>query len=199
MRKLLLPALLAAALAGTALAQDKPAAKPAPTPVEKPAPAPVPGTEPDPKIFQEIYNCIAEGLKPGWKRAWITVVELDRTDDGNSRNFEAVFLQTDKDADKEGEPLPGTCGSGRIIKSIGDLNDYLQPEQRRWTEVTITFYSEGKYEVKYGYGPIRAPAKPAAVKPGAKPAAKPAAKAADKPAAKAPATKKADDKGFKLQ
>jgi hypothetical protein len=182
MKKLLFCALLAMAFAQPALAQDKPA--PAP---EKPAatgPAPTPGTEPDPKIFQEMYNCIAEGLKPGWKRAWITVVELDRSDDGNSRNFEAVFLQTDKDGDKEGEALPGTCGSGRILKNIGDLNEYLLPEQRRWTEVTITFYSEGKYEVKYGFGPIRS-SKPAA-KPGAKPAAKPPAK---KPEAKKAETK----------
>jgi hypothetical protein len=182
MKKLLFCALLTVTFAQPALAQDKPAAAP-----DKPAAgAPVPGTEPDPAIFQDMYNCIAEGLKAGWKRTWITVVELDRTDDGNSRNYEAVFLQTDKDADKEGEALPGTCGSGRILKSIGDLNEYLLPEQRRWTEVTITFYSEGKYEVKYGFGPVRA-AKP---KPGAKPAAKPAAK----PPAKKPEAKKADTK-----
>lgn len=175
-------ACLAAALA-FALPAHAADTKPAATP-DKPAasaPKPVPGTEPDPKIFQDMFSCLAPGLVPDWKRAWVTVVELDRTDDGKSRNYEAVVRYTTKGPeDIEGEPL-NNCGAERILGGVADLNDYLKPEQRAWTEVTIMFYAEGKYEAKYGYTPVRKPAakpaaeKPAATKPGAKPAAKPAA------------------------
>lgn len=181
-------AALAAFAFSTASAQDKPAAPPA-----APATKPVPGTEPDVKIFQEMFLCMEGGLPPDWNKAWVTVVELDRTDDGKSRNYEAIFRYATKPDDREGEDLKN-CGGQRIISGVADLNDYLRPDQRGWTEVTITFTSEGKYEVKYGYNPVRLPAKPAAAKPGAKPAAtKPeAAKPAAKPAADPPKA------GFKI-
>jgi len=176
-------AALAAFAFSTAVAQEKPATAPA-----APATKPVPGTEPDVRIFQEMFLCMEGGLPPDWNRAWITVVELDRTDDGKSRNYEAIFRYATKPDDRDGEDLKN-CGAQRILAGVADLNDYLRPDQRNWTEVTITFFSEGKYEVKYGYNPLRVPAKPGAKPAAAKPeAAKPGAKPeAPKPAAKPPA------------
>lgn len=178
-------ALVAASVLGAAHAQD---AKPA-------------ANEPDPKIFQDIFTCLAAGLVQGWTKAWITVVELDRSEDGKSRNYEALFRQSLKADDKEGEPL-APCETAKIVKSIGDLNEYLTPEQRRWSEVTLTFMNDGKYEVKYDYA-AAAQAKPAAKPAAGKPAAakggetKPAAKPAAKPAETKPGEPKKP--GFKLQ
>lgn len=170
-------AALAAAFFCTASAQE-----------QKPAAA-----EPDPKIFQDVYSCLAPGLATGWVKAWVTVAELDRSADGKSRNYEAVFRYSLKAEDTEGEELK-PCDTAMVIKNIGDLNEYLKPEQRNWVSATLTFSSEGKYEMKYDYAPPKPRAKP---KPGAKPAAKPATKSAPKPA---PATSN-DTKGsgFKLQ
>jgi hypothetical protein len=169
----------AAAFIGTVQAQD-----------QKPA-----ASGPDPKVFQEIYACLAPGLAPGWAKAWVAVTELDRTDDGKSRNYEGLFRYSLKLSDDEGEEL-SPCDTAFVIKNMGDMNEFLKPEQRNWVSMILTYTSDGRYEMKYDYAPPKPRAKP---KPGAKPGAKPAAKPA---AAPKPAPAKTDDtkgSGFKLQ
>ena len=122
----------------------------------------------DAAIIQDIYSCLAPSLPPGWKKAWVTVVELDRSVEGKSRRFEAIFRHSLKLEDKEGVDL-NPCDTALVIKGIGDLNEYLKPEQRNWTEAILTYTSDGKYEMKYGYA---APKPQTKTKPGAKPAAK---------------------------
>ncbi len=127
-------------------------------------------------LIQEIFNCLASGLVPEWKLAWVNVLEVSRSDDGKSRNFEANLRYTTKQDDTEGEPLK-PCDSLKILQGVGDLNEFLKPEERAWTAAQMVFSSEGQFEVKYDYTPTSAPsATPAATKPDAKPVAKPAAK-----------------------
>jgi hypothetical protein len=166
MTKRILLALLATAFFAVAHAQA-----PKPGADAKPAADP-----PHVKIIQEIFNCLSGGLKPEWKLAWVNVLEISRSEDGKSRNFEANLRYTTKQDDTEGEPLK-PCDSSKIVQSVGDLNEFLKLDERAWTAAQLVFSSDGQFEVKYDYTPTSTPAPaPAAAKPGATPAAKPAAK-----------------------
>ncbi len=160
-------AILVAALLGAAHAQaPKPeAAKPEAEP-------------PHVKLVQEIFTCMAAGLPPEWKIAWVTVAEVGRSVDGKSRNFEANLRFSNKEGDLEGEELK-PCDSARIVQGVADLNEFLKPEERAWTAALLAFSSEGKFEVKYDYTPVKYTEGKPAAKPAIKPTAKPAAKKGD--------------------
>ena len=160
--------LLAALLAFSVQAQDprKPAAQ---EPAE--APAPAPGQEPDPKIIVGLMECLGEGLPEGWKKAWFVIQEINRDTASGVRQYEATFFYATDPADRVGRKLE-PCGANRIVDGVVALNAYLQPAQRRWTGVTMTFSIDGSYDAAYDYTerkptPAAAPAK-AAPKPAAK-------------------------------
>ena len=177
LRPLLVP--IAVALgAGPVHAQDekKPAAEP-----EKPESTitRAPGVPPDPTIIEDIFECIAEGLPQGWKKSWIAIRQVGGTANATTRKFEATFLYATDPADKKGMPFK-PCGAERVRYGMVSLNDYLTPSQRRWTGATLTFTSDGNFNIDYDYTSLKPEAKPAA-KPSpkksvAKPAVKPAAK-----------------------
>ena len=149
--------------------------KPAPGAASK-DPAVAAATEPDPKIVEGIMGCLAEGLPEGWKRAWFTISEVGREADGTTRQFEAKFFYATDLNDRAGKPMK-PCGANRIVDGVLALNNYLQPSQRRWTGVTMTFLVDGQYEATYDFTPRKpAPIVQPAVKPEPKAAAKPAAK-----------------------
>jgi hypothetical protein len=143
-------------------AADKPAAA-AQEPAAKPAPGP--GQTPDPQILENIMACLAEGLTQDWKKAWFVIKETDRNEAERTRQFEGDFFYATSLKDRKGKRLQ-TCGPEKIIQGVSDLNDYLTPEQQRWTSAVFTFTrDDGKYDVKYDYMPFKP-------KPAAKPAAK---------------------------
>lgn len=156
------------ALAAQAQAPQKPAAEPAPA-----AAVPGPGQEPDPQIVDGIMRCMAEGLPEGWKKTWFVISEIGSDTDasGATRRFEATFYYATDPNDSKGMQFK-PCGANRIVDGVIALNDYLQPSQRRWTGVTVTFLLDGNYSATYDY----TPRKPAPAKAEAKPAAKPVAK-----------------------
>ena len=156
------------AFAVQAQAPQKPAAEAAPA---AEAPLPGPGQEPDPKIIIGLMECLAEGLPEGWKKTWFVIQEISRDVDGGTRQYEAKFYYATDPADRVGKRLD-PCGTNRIVDRVLELNAYLQPGQRRWTGVTMTFNIDGSYDAAYDYT-VRKPA----------PAAAPA-KAAPKPTAK---------------
>lgn len=177
LRLLLLPPLAAALCVFAIHAQET--KKPEPGPAQEapiPAPGPAqeaqkpergPGQEPDPEILEQIFACIAEGLTRDWKKTWFVITELERSADGNSRNFEANFFAATSLKDRKGRPLR-PCGAERVLEGVGALNSYLPEGQRRWTGATFSFTRDGKFEAKYDY----TPRKPAADKRAAKTAAK---------------------------
>ena len=128
---------------------------------QKPEPAP------DSKIMQQIFNCIAEGLPQDWKKAWFVITETRRNADGSARRFRASFFVATSVTDRKGKPLR-PCGSEPVIEGVRALTDLLPEEQRRWTEATLSFTNDGKFEAKFDV----TPRKPAAVKPAPKPAGK---------------------------
>lgn len=178
--RLLLTFAALAFAATTALGQAaKPEAKPAASKpaATKPAPAAAAKPEAEPphvKIIQEIFTCIAPELPKEWIAAWVMVNEIGRSQDGKSRNFEANIRYTETAGDTEGKELK-PCDSGKVVASVGDLNEFLKPEERSWTAMVMVFGSDGKFEVKYDYTPVKyddATGKPAA-KPAAQPLPKP--------------------------
>ena len=164
---------LGALLAFAVQAQDpqKPAAGAAAT--QEPA-VPGPGQEPDPKIVEGIMACLGEGLPEGWKKAWFVMNEIGRSSDaeGATRQFEATFYYATDPSDTKGKQFK-PCGANRIVEGVIALNAYLQPSQRRWGGMTMTFLLDGRYEASYDFSP-RKPAP--IVKPAAKPAPKSTAK-----------------------
>ena len=168
----LLALALGALLSFSVQAQDpqKPAAQ------DPAAAAPAPGQEPDPKIIIGLMECLAEGLPEGWKKTWFVIQEISRDVAGGTRQYEAKFFYATDPADRVGKRLE-PCGMNRIVDGVLGLNDYLQPAQRRWTGVTMTFNIDGSYDAAYEYT-ARKPAAgaPAAGAAPAKAAAKPAAK-----------------------
>lgn len=167
-RPSLIALVLGALLAFSVQAQDP--QKPAP---QEPAAAsaPAPGQEPDPKIIIGLMECLAEGLPEGWKKTWFVIQEISRDVDGGTRQYEAKFYYATDPADRVGKRLE-PCGTNRIVDGVLGLNAYLQPGQRRWTGVTMTFNIDGSYDAAYEY----TTRKPAAGAAPAKAAAKPAAK-----------------------
>ena len=159
---LILGALLAALLSFGVQAQD---------PQKPAAPDPVPGQEPDPQIIVGLMECLAEGLPEGWKKTWFSIQEISRETGTGVRQYEAKFFYATDPADRAGRKLE-PCGANRIVDGVLALNAYLQPSQRRWTGVTMTFNIDGTYDAAYDYterkpAPANAPAK-AAPKPAAK-------------------------------
>lgn len=116
---------------------------------------PGPGQTPDPQIIESIMSCLAEGLTPDWKKAWFVIKEIDRNQAEGTRQFEGDFFYATSVKDRKGKPLR-TCGAEQIVKGVSDLNDYLTPDQQRWTSATFIFTKEdGKYDVKYDYTPFK--------------------------------------------
>ena len=141
----------------------------------KPAADPVPGQEPDPRIIIGLMECLAEGLPEGWKKTWFVIQEISRETSSGVRQYEAKFYYATDPADRVGRQLE-PCGANRIVDGVVALNAYLQPAQRRWTGVTMTFNIDGSYEATYDFT-VRKPAADAAPATTApKPTAKPAAK-----------------------
>jgi len=105
--------------------------------------------QPDPKIIQEIYDCLAVGLPANWKKAWVVVTEV--AESGKERQFEGNFFYAMSAADKKGTPLL-PCSAQQIAKGVVSLSAGLPAEQRRWKGVTLTYTSDGKFNLAYDYG-----------------------------------------------
>ena len=105
--------------------------------------------EVDPKVVQEIFNCIAAGLPADWKRTWVVVTELGQ--EGGTRQFEAVFFYASTADDLVGRPLQ-PCDKQKVAQDVYSLNQFLPSyEKRQWKQATLTFKSDGSFDLKYDY------------------------------------------------
>ncbi len=152
MSRRLIIAVLAATVAGDAYAQiglrlpaDLSAPKPAAKAKQKPA---VVDENERVKAAQRIFECVAAGLPGDWRRAWAEVTEI--ATDGNERRFEGRFYYLPEAEGAEPVDL-APCDTREVAERIYALNDYLEPEQRRWQAATLIFTRDGKFELKYDY------------------------------------------------
>jgi hypothetical protein len=149
MKRILL-ALLCAAVSSAADAQLKPPAD-KPKPAAKSKQQKLPTTiddEANVKAVQKIFECVAEGLPTDWRQARVVITEMSSAE--KQRSFEGRFeYSTEADGSKPTPLKP--CDSREVAQGVYGLNEFLSPERRRWKVATLTFTSEGKFEIKYDY------------------------------------------------
>ena len=118
-----------------------PAARP-----EAPKPAAAGEAPASDSILQDIANCMLVGLPQGWRTAQVQVIELSY--DGKKREFEAKYAYTAGD----GSPVPYIpCDAREPAVNVYKLNGALEPDKREWSRATLTFSSEGKFDLTYDY------------------------------------------------
>ena len=152
MSKLIILAILAAGLAVGAHAQEgikPPAAQSKPTAATKTQKKPAAAQDnPGVEEVEKIFACVATGLPEGWRRAWVVVSEL--SGDDKERTFEGKF-QYSLDAAGTNPVNLVPCDAREVAQRVYKLNDFLEPEKRQWKVATLTFTSDGKFEIKYDY------------------------------------------------
>lgn len=111
--------------------------------------APARAQQPDAKTIQEIFDCLAVGLPQDWKKAWVVVSDLGAA--GKERRYEGKFFYATSAADKAGKPLV-TCDAQKVAKGVISLNTALAPDKQRWKEASLTYTSDGKFNLAYDYG-----------------------------------------------
>jgi hypothetical protein len=102
------------------------------------------------KAVEKIFTCVAQGLPKEWRRAWVVVTELTGGD--KERKFEGKFFYSLDDAGAKPVALV-PCDPRTVAEGVYRLNDFLEPEKRQWKIATLSFTSDGKFEIKYDYTP----------------------------------------------
>jgi hypothetical protein len=126
-------ALAAAALCGTALAQQGAKAK-----------------SPNPKVVGEIFSCLQAGLPKDWQRTWVLMTET-ANDDGE-RSYDLKYFFATSAGDDKGQPITGKCNDEEVGRRIYSFNDNLPGwDQRQWKVAKLTILKGGKFELKYDY------------------------------------------------
>ena len=152
MSKRIILAILAAGLALGAHAQEgikTPAAQTKPKAAAKAQKKPaVEQDSPGVKEAEKIFACVETGLPEGWRRASVVVTEL--SGDDKERTFEGKF-QYSLDAAGTNPVSLVPCDAREVAQRVYALNDFLEPEKRQWKVATLTFTSDGKFEIKYDY------------------------------------------------
>ena len=98
------------------------------------------------KLIESVFNCLAPGLPPDWKRAWVEI-----TDQGGGKAKNSKFRVSNiRDINDEGEPLE-PCNAQELTGRIVGLNDKLPPDRRAWTRALLVIDSDGEYELTYEY------------------------------------------------
>ena len=100
------------------------------------------------KAVEQIFNCVAAGLPKEWRRAWVVVTELGGDD--KERRFEGKFEYSLDAAGKDPKAL-APCNAREVAENVYKLNDFLEPDKRKWKVATLIFTSDGKFEIKYDY------------------------------------------------
>ena len=128
---------------------EKPAAKPA-TETKPQAAQGNAADEDSPGVraVEEIFTCLAAGLPKEWRRAWAVVTDVGG--DGRERSFDGRFFYSlEADGSKPLALVP--CSAEDAARRVHALNDFLEFDKRNWKTCTLTFSSEGKFDLKYDY------------------------------------------------
>jgi len=159
MSRRLLICTIAAAFASSAVAQTgfkapKPGAKPPATkaPAKQPAkPNTASADEAErSRIIERVFECLASGLPQDWWRASVEIVEKGQAA-WNEHTFESRYSYlTDTERTKAQDLKP--CDAKEVAELTFSLNQFLDPDKRRWKLARLTFSRDGSFELKYDYG-----------------------------------------------
>lgn len=101
------------------------------------------------KTLERIFECLASGLPQDWWRAWVEIVERGEIS-WNERRLEGrYFYLTDAERTKPQDLKP--CDAKEVAELTFSLNQFLDPEKRRWKLARLSFNRDGSFELKYDY------------------------------------------------
>jgi hypothetical protein len=127
---------------------SKPGARPAAKPQQQPQKPTTVDNEANVKAVEKIFECIAAGLPKEWRQARVVITEIASAN--KERSFEGKFEYSTEASGAKPVPL-APCDPREVARGVYELNEFLAPEKRQWKVATLTFTSEGKFEIKYDY------------------------------------------------
>ncbi len=102
------------------------------------------------KTIEQIFECLASGLPQDWWQAWVEFAEREGAG-WNDRIIEGRFFYL-IDAERTMPQELKTCGAREVAELTYSLNQFLNPDQRRWKAARLEFNRGGSFELNYDYG-----------------------------------------------
>lgn len=129
-------------------AEPPPAWSPA-TAIARPAAASTDEAERS-KTIERIFECLAAGLPKDWWRAQVEIVERGEVA-WNERSLEGRFTYLTNTERTKPQDLK-SCDAKEVAELTYSLNQFLDPDKRRWKAAKLEFNRDGSFELKYDYG-----------------------------------------------
>ncbi len=102
------------------------------------------------KTIERIFECLASGLPQDWWRAWIEIVEQGEVAWNERTLAGRYFYLTSADRTKPQDLK--SCDAREVADLTYSLNQFLDPEKRRWKAAKLEFNRDGSFQLKYDYG-----------------------------------------------
>ncbi len=102
------------------------------------------------KTIERIFECLASGLPRDWRRAWVEIIEKGEVA-WNERRFESRYFYL-TDAERIEPQDLKSCDAKEVAELTYSLNQFLDPDKRRWKVARLEFGRDGSFELKYDYG-----------------------------------------------
>jgi hypothetical protein len=102
------------------------------------------------KTIERIFECLASGLSQDWWRAWVEFAQREEIA-WNERSIEGRFFYLTNSERTKPQELR-SCDAKEVAELTLSLNQYLDPDKRRWKSVRLEFGRDGSFELKYDYG-----------------------------------------------
>jgi len=104
------------------------------------------------KTMERILECLAPGLPQDWWRAWVELVVEKEETAWNQRIFEGRFFYLTNTERTKSQDLK-SCDPKEVAELAISLNQFLDPEKKRWNSLKLEFNREGgSFALKYSYG-----------------------------------------------
>jgi len=108
---------------------------------------------PDAKDLQAIFDAFAGSLPEKWDSAWVVVKEVRNRDGARDYAVDCMFREPGGDA--AGKPI-ARCDRKIVFERVYALNRNLpDPKERRWTSATLVYMPDGKFQLNYGFDPVK--------------------------------------------
>ena len=108
---------------------------------------------PDAKTLQAIFDAFAGSLPEKWDSAWVVVQEARQL--SGARDYVVDCMYREPGGDAAGKPV-ARCDRKAVFEKVYALNRNLPDiKERHWTRATLTFMPDGKFQLKYGYDPVK--------------------------------------------
>ncbi|MGQ0510313.1 MAG: hypothetical protein ACT4P9_06835 [Betaproteobacteria bacterium] len=101
------------------------------------------------KTIERIFECLAAGLPQDWWRAWAEFAQREEIA-WNERSIEGRFFYLTNTDRSKPQDLK-SCDAREVAELTLSLNQFLDPDKRRWKAARLEFGRDGSFELKYDY------------------------------------------------